>query len=188
MTTQHSQLNRLLNTVEAGRVIRYHAAPTVQPQTVGLHSWGVAVLALHITGGSASGGLLRECLMHDSAELFTGDAPFTAKRDNPALKDLHDWMDMEHRNCDLIPASAVAAVCRLDPHDTAILKICDTLEGLLWCRKTEFGFGKVVDRWVVAYSRCQEKFSGIVPIEEFSRADELFNELLASQTNQLDPV
>lgn len=175
-----NSIERILNTLEAGRVLRYHSAPTVQPQTDGLHSFGVAVLALYVTNGEASGALLRECIMHDTPELFTGDAPFPVKRDHQPIKDAYDELELAHRRMDLIPASGQQHVCTLDPHDAAVLKVCDTLEGLIWCRKTEQCFGAVRARWSHAYRRCQSKFAKCLSDAEWQNADQLFNYVLTA--------
>jgi hypothetical protein len=144
---------RAANTLESGRVARYHAAPSVAPQTVGLHSWGVAVLAVYITGGAPSAALLQQAIMHDAAEIFIGDVPFTVKRDHPEVK--RRFRELEIHIHDFLVMGAVS----LDPHDEAVLKVCDTLEGLIWCRKTEVaGNGFVTGRWVQALDYALKKF------------------------------
>ena len=42
------------NTLESGRVNRYHAAPTVAPQNDAHHQWNAAMLLLYITEGNCS--------------------------------------------------------------------------------------------------------------------------------------
>lgn len=159
---------RAANTLEAGRVVRYHAVPTVQPQNVGHHSWGVAIIALFITGGNASKELLTECLMHDSAELFTGDVPFTVKRDNADVKKRFDAMEDTVRLNELLLPPA-----DLSSHDAAVLKLADTLEGFIWCRKTEI-HGPVKDRWVAAFGRAIDKFAPVLGSQELHNATLLF--------------
>ncbi len=160
---------RAANTLESGRVRRYHAVPTVEVQTVGLHSWGVAVLCLYITGGNASRELLMQALLHDAAELYTGDVPFTIKRDVPSLKTALSLLE------DVAHASIVMDSVTLTPHDQAVLKLCDTVEGLVWCRKTEMT-GPVRDRWRQALNVAFEKFAGVLSTEELDRAVVLVNE------------
>lgn len=159
--------HRLLDTMEAGRVLRYHAAPSVQPQTVGLHSWGVMILALYITNGNASRELLIECAMHDSAEYFTGDVPFNVKRDNADVKKRFDAMEDTARNNELL-----LAPIDLDEHDKAVLKLADTLDGLIWCAKTEV-LGPIRDRWKASMRNGLDKFERVLSVEERSRASHI---------------
>ena len=155
---------RTLATIEAGRVKRYHAVPTVELQTIGLHSYGVAVLCLYLTDGTISTALLTAALLHDAPEIVTGDIPFTVKRDAPeikkALAPIEDWA---HRN-------VVMHKPELSPEEEAILKLADTIEGYLWCQKTESHMGPVKDRWVGALHDGLRKFADVVPEEVLARA------------------
>lgn len=155
--------HRAVNTLEAGRVTRYHAAPSVAPQNVAHHSWNVAVLALHITGGSASNNLIRECLMHDAAEYFTGDVPFTVKRDNADVKARFDAMEDTARENDL-----VLPPIELSERDAALLKICDTLDGFIWCAKMEKG-DLICGRWYESLNCALRKFAHLITTVELNR-------------------
>jgi len=62
-----------------GNVKRWHTVPTIQNQTVGHHSWGVAIIC-HVLWPNCSRDLLVAALQHDLAEHIVGDAPFPAKR------------------------------------------------------------------------------------------------------------
>ena len=154
---------RAANTLESGRVVRYHAVPTVGSQTVGLHAWGVAVLCIYVTNGTPSVELLTQALVHDAAELFTGDVPFTVKRDVPTAKLLYRQLEVIAHDNMVMPETG------LNPHDAAVLKLCDTLEGLIWCRKTETT-GPVRDRWSQALERALAKFSTVLTLAELERA------------------
>lgn len=159
---------RAATTLEAGRVLRYHAVPSVGSQNIAHHSWGVAVICLYLTGGKASSELLVEALMHDTAELFTGDIPFTVKRDRPDIKDTFDLMEDDAREAELlIPPQ------HLNDRDRALLKLADTLEGFIWCRKTEL-HGPVLGRWTEAFTKAQRKFSTVLTVEEITLAIVLF--------------
>lgn len=143
---------RALWALESGRVLRYHAAPTVQPQTDGLHSWGVGVIVWYLTAGQASANLLAACLLHDSPELHTGDIPFGVKRRSPAIKALLEEMEAEayeHLTLSHLP---------LTEAEQALLKIADTLEGLLWCKKNE-AHPVVLPRWQLSLEKAHEKFA-----------------------------
>lgn len=171
MTTE-----RALETLETGRVVRYHAAPTVQPQNVGHHSWGVAILVLYITNNTASPELLRECLMHDTAEYFTGDVPFTVKRDNVAVKTQLDLMEETARREFLLLGPIV-----LSDHDKAVLKLADTLDGFLWCFKTEAAPYTIRKRWEASFQIGVVKFSTVLTVDEIVRAQYIINSVLCSQ-------
>lgn len=171
-------IRRLINTLESGEVLRYHAAPGVTKQTDAHHAWGVAVLALHIVGYyEINKNLLVECLLHDSGELVTGDIPFTAKRHNPELGRQLNEFEATARKEDMM------GTVLLSEREHGILKICDTLEGLIWCFKEEnaktgrgFHRGQVYLRWCGAYVHAREKFNDFLSEEEWKRADAIFTE------------
>ncbi len=159
---------RICVTIETGRVSRYHAAPSVQPQTIAHHSWGVLMIALYITGGKASRNLMLECALHDTAEYFTGDSPYDAKLRAPKLKALLDTLEDEARHeqllCDPID---------LSPHDQAVLKMADTLEGFVWCVQTERG-NLIRNRWNNSFNKARLKFKPVLSSEEYARAKDIF--------------
>lgn len=142
---------RIENLLTSGRVIRYHAAPSVAPQTLDSHCWGVASLVWYLSNGLAPSGLLAESLFHDSGELSTGDIPFTVKRECPELKAMVNQMDAEFRiNHGMMPAT-------LRTVDTQLLKLADSLEGFIWCCQHEPN-GPVLLRWSFALSEAYSKF------------------------------
>lgn len=155
---------RARNTLDAGEVRRYHAVPSVAPQSVGLHSWGVAVICLYLTEGRASGVLLTEALLHDTEELFTGDIPFTVKRDVPAVKSMFAELSSVARANWLLPNKG-----SLLPKEEAILKLADTLDGLIWCRKHE-AHGPVGGRWSDSLDRACDKFLPLLQDDTIVRA------------------
>lgn len=162
-----SPLSRTCNTLEAGRVARYHAAPSVQPQTVGLHSYGVAIILLYLTEGTASAALLQAALLHDAPEIFTGDVPFTAKRRSRNLEvELLELEEQAHNHI-------VLPFPNLQPSEVALLKLADTLEGLIWCRKTEHAQGPVLARWVRALEDAHAKFATVLTLEVIHRSKAL---------------
>lgn len=143
---------RLANTLLSGLVTRYHAVPSVRPQTTGQHQWGVAVLMIYLTEAQCSVCALMEAVLHDTAELYTGDVPFTVKRDNPELKAAFDRLEKYHRENDLLEEVGLCNRSRM------LLKLCDTLEGLIWCACYEQVGGCVGPRWQEAYKKCTDKF------------------------------
>lgn len=172
----NATIPRLTQTLQAGEVVRYHAVPTVRPQTDALHSWNMLAIALFLTNGEASRELLIEIALHDTGELFVGDVPFTVKRDNPALGRQINQMEEQAR-----VESTMTGPLPLCEYDHAVLKICDTLEGFIWCAKYE-NVSRikdpelVVERWTMALERCGEKFRACVGEDVWSRALALYGE------------
>jgi 5'-deoxynucleotidase YfbR-like HD superfamily hydrolase len=157
------------NTLQAGEVVRYHAVPTVKPQNIAHHSWNVAIIALYLWPDLPR-KLLVELIAHDVDEYWTGDIPYTVKRDNPEIKEMfHDLAILARRNTTL-PADAT------DYQEEAILKIADTLDGFIWCAMNERN-GPVEGRWHEAYHRARVKFwVDVMEIHPdiWERADNLF--------------
>lgn len=136
-------ITKLENTLQAGAVQRYHATPMVASQSIAEHSWNVAIIYMELSRAckSTSDATIIDALFHDVAELYTGDVPFTVKREFPPVKDLYDQMEEKFMvNFIKSPASD------RQPHDTHkfLLKLADWLEGLRWCSYYEHGFGKPV--------------------------------------------
>lgn len=158
MPSQAFAPDRCLATVESGGVQRYHAVPSVlSKQRVDSHAWSVTMIVLCLTDGQASRDLLLHALLHDSAEIVTGDIPFTVKRTNPAMKKLADEMEAEAHADVLFPLPPL-------PHDDlAVLKIADTLDGWRWCQLHE-PRGPVSDRWLGAWRQAREKFKTLDPM------------------------
>lgn len=159
---------RALWAVESGRVLRYHAAPTVQPQTIGLHSWGVALIVMYLVGeeghpGTSTAKLMRAALLHDSPELHTGDIPFGVKRRSPEMKALLTEMEEEAYATLTFPMPGLNAA------EEAVLKIADTLEGLVWCKKCE-PVPIVLPRWQVSLEKAHEKFAPLLGPDIIARS------------------
>ena len=80
-------------------VKRFHTTHRTQEETVGHHSCNVAAILLRLDP-LCSRDLLVAALMHDVAEVYTGDVPAPFKWDNPHVKQgLDDGEDdyvMEH--------------------------------------------------------------------------------------------
>jgi len=71
----------------AGRIDRWHAHPTLHPQTVADHTYGVMQwLRCVVPEVALSKNLMLAALDHDVAEYWTGDIPYTAKRMYPDLQ------------------------------------------------------------------------------------------------------
>ena len=116
---------KLTETLQAGRVQRYHAAPVDKKQSVAEHSWGVAMILLEICFPSKS--LLKAALIHDAAEYYTGDLPSPVKRVSPEVKELFDALEDDGL------ALLELIMPDLDARETRLLKIADCLEGMYYC-------------------------------------------------------
>lgn len=132
-------ITKLENTLKAGAVQRYHATPLVKQQSVAEHSWNVAMIYMELSRacGFTSDASITEALFHDIGELFTGDVPFTLKREFPAVKNLYDGLE-EHYSKQFINRSSGE---RHLLHNF-LLKIADWLEGMRWCAYYEVGTEK----------------------------------------------
>lgn len=162
---------KLDNTLESGKVLRYHAAPTVQPQTDAHHQWNVAMLLLFITNNSCSRAAILEALMHDTGEyLGPGDVPFTAKRASSILKAEADHLEFRARE-----DTCILGHQTLTPEEGALVKLCDTLDGLVWCILHERRVGAVVRaRWTKAFLEALIKFKDLLTEEQVSRAKDVY--------------
>ena len=61
---------------------------------------------------------------------------------------------------------------KLTQAEVATLKLADTLDGLIWCRKTETR-GSVLGRWTEAMDIALQKYAGVVKPDVLMRAKEL---------------
>lgn len=171
----NTQLQRLINTLESGEVTRYHAVPSVRPQNLAHHCWNVQCILAYLLPdiGSREIPLMDEARLHDAAELYTGDIPFTVKRDNPEIKTLLYKLEEQARSEHL-----QETVCDLTSPQAAILKLADTLDGFIWCAKYERTEDSVLPRWHEAYNVAREKFWERIRTsygtETWMLADELF--------------
>jgi 5'-deoxynucleotidase YfbR-like HD superfamily hydrolase len=113
----------------ASLVRRYHTWPTVNVETVGQHSHGVAMIWCRLYGkpSGTDGHVLRHILEHDLAELWTGDAPFPAKARYPMMKAAH-----AHVETDANAALGVDTWGEFHPDTLARIKVCDLLQMYLF--------------------------------------------------------
>jgi 5'-deoxynucleotidase YfbR-like HD superfamily hydrolase len=134
------------NTVEfilaGAEVVRFHTVTTLQRETVGHHSHGVACLALLIDP-EASRSLLLAALFHDLAEHQTGDIPSPAKREYG----IGEQVDKLERR---LMREASIAFPELSPEDARTLKLADIAHGALFCLR-EMSLGN--RRMRAVYSR-----------------------------------
>ena len=106
-------------------VNRYHTMFTLQKETVGHHSHGVACLVLALDP-EASRELLIAALYHDLAEQYTGDIPSPAKRDYGIGDQVSE---LEER---LVKAAGLHWP-NLTEAEQRVLKLADLAHGALFC-------------------------------------------------------
>lgn len=134
-----------LNFIQSGAdVKRYHTVTTIQQETVGHHSHGVAVICL-LLDDNASRDLLIAALLHDLAEHQTGDIPSPAKRQYGIGDQVSDLEDR-------LLAEAGIPMPSLSDHEKRVLKLADIAQGALFCAREialgNRGLKKVFDRYI----------------------------------------
>lgn len=117
-----AQLEAVLN---GGNTARFHTVSTIRRNTVGQHSYGVAMLCFLLTQGNPSKQLLMAALTHDIAEQWTGDIPAPAKR---ALGIRAEFGRIEDE-----VLGKLALSFPTDANDTIVLKLADAMDGMLFC-------------------------------------------------------
>ena len=110
----------------AGRLVRYHTWPTIHKQTIGEHSWQVALIYEQIFG-PLSPPVERYIRLHDVAELVVGDIPFPVKSLNPDLKAEFDKVESQ-----ALLVMGVGALPELSDDDRKRIKVCDLLEMMVF--------------------------------------------------------
>lgn len=106
-------------------VQRYHTEPGMA-QSVGFHSYGVAVLIARFCNNPGV-SLLKAALYHDLGEQVVGDVPSMQKWAN---SDLAHTLDAAEE------AELIKHGCEypdLDSYQRLWLHTCDRLDGILWC-------------------------------------------------------
>lgn len=141
----------LNNILESGYVERFHAVPHISKQTTGHHAWGVAMIAYWLLPSISKLGLMY-ALVHDCAELETGDVPFTLKKKSNFVKTLFDKYEndfIKQNGIDFEP-------CELEK---AVVKLADMLEGY------NFSYNRVLSGERQAKRMCQQWHNAIVDFE-----------------------
>lgn len=109
-------------------VKRWHMIDTTRQQTLAEHSANVAVLAFYITAstpGMFFGGannVAAYALLHDIAEVFTGDIPSHTKTELRGVQELED---------DTLPAMFRT---EHSPNTRILVKMCDLADGIRFIR------------------------------------------------------
>lgn len=155
-------LNDTLKFIQAGAdVKRFHTKLTLQSETVGHHSHGVAMLCLLLDPFSRK-EVLAAALVHDLSEHITGDIPSPAKRE-------YGIGDQVNRLEESLLRSVGLSMPILSDGEIRTLKLADIFQGMLFCAR-ELSLGN---------SRMREVFDNYVSYAEAMRPVEqeleLFN-------------
>lgn len=105
----------------AGRVKRFHTHPCLNEQSIAEHSHRIATLYIELFGLPRA-EVLAYILWHDLGEWYSGDTPFTAKRENQDLKDAVN--SAEKKGLETLGIT----MPELKNDEWARFKICDMLE------------------------------------------------------------
>jgi len=114
------------------KVKRFHTQPRIHEDSVGLHSANVAALVL-VFDPDCRKEVLVEALMHDVAEVETGDTPATVKNWEE-LRVALEYLEARFRANNLIPTP------KLTKEEQGLLHFVDRLESLISAQE-EFNMG-----------------------------------------------
>lgn len=135
------ELTKLLETLDSGGIMRFHACPKMRKQRLSDHMWKVALIAQYLLPKISKDALLY-ALTHDSIELVTGDIPATLKWEFPEIKDVLKGIESKY-------SSAPSTVSELEK---LAIKLADFIDGMLFCYDSYNDGCKeaktIFDRWV----------------------------------------
>lgn len=149
----------------AGRTKRYHTRDTHNIQTVAEHSWGVAMILLHVFP-QATPEMVLIALAHDLPEADTGDLPAPFKWANPAVvphleKAEASWFSKHGLSHSM---SSLAS---------DIIRYCDIAELVMFClreiRSGNIDMIDILDRGVVVMNNLAKELKDTGNITEFTR-------------------
>ena len=119
--------------IKGSEVVRYHTVYTLQRETVGHHSHGVAMLCFILHQGPPRAALLKAALLHDLAEHVTGDIPSPAKR----LYGIGGQVSSVESE---LLQDVGFGLPQLTLYEGRILKLADIAQGALFCaREVQLG-------------------------------------------------
>jgi len=124
-------LTALQTVYDAGLVQRCHTLPTLVPNSVGRHSYGVAWALLWLAGNvPVPTQLLLAALAHDVPELVTGDIPHTMKHHagRPFAEAVRTT------ETDFMSRLGINFDAALTTHQCLLLHVADAVDGALMCR------------------------------------------------------
>ena len=114
--------NQIQFYLSGSEVSRYHTVRTIQGETVGHHSHGVAVFCYLLSEQKPSAGLLMSANFHDLAEHVTGDLPSPSKKAYGIGEQVNE---LENKLL-----TEVGFELKLSERERRILKLADIYQGL----------------------------------------------------------
>ncbi len=148
--------DKILFMLKGSEVERYHTLKTLQTETVGHHSFLVAMFCWLLTPSNPT--LVLAALMHDLAEHETGDMPAPAKRK------LNMSDQMAALEDDILGRAGFGV--RLLYEEQRTLKLADCFAGMLFCtRERALGNKGVEEVWSRYLSYVTEEHSDQVEQE-----------------------
>jgi 5'-deoxynucleotidase YfbR-like HD superfamily hydrolase len=127
-------LNKIKFIVDGSEVKRFHTIRTVGIETVGHHSFLVAMLC-RMLSVNCSNTLLLAALTHDLAECIMGDIPAPIKAKTNLGKTEEELLD----------DAGLEYVKMLTTEERRVLMLADRLAGLIFCRQ-EISMGNTLIR------------------------------------------
>lgn len=115
-----------------GETQRFHTALTIQSDTVGHHSFGVAWMVWMLMESTPSMHLIMAALAHDLPEHHTGDIPGPAKRSMGIREQMHTE--------ESILLTKAGMDFSLTSEENRVLKMADSMDGMIFCVR-ERGMG-----------------------------------------------
>lgn len=145
---------------------RYHTIRTLQRETVGHHSHGVAMFAVLLGGGEA---VIRAALFHDLAEHVLGDIPSPAKKKYGIGEQVNELEEQ------LLKGVGFSA--ELGDVSKRILKFADIFQGMTFCtREVKMGNTKLAAVFYRYKTYAEELMPFGVERDIFDSILEMWNE------------
>lgn len=146
------KLEQFKKAIEGGEVRRFHGHPVNIHQTNMHHGARVALIAQEIhpyPNGNLSAEFLLYCILHDTAEVETGDIPSPAKTKYPQLKQVSDEIHEQFMHD--------AGFYKLSSYEYALLKVADYLETMLYCcEEKDLGNRQMQEVFRVCWVRVED--------------------------------
>ena len=173
---------RTVNVLLSGEVQRFHATPSVDSQTVAHHSFGVAAILVGFGCmlDPDDRWLMSEAILHDAPEYFTGDIPFTVKRERTDVRAAVEQMEL--RAC----MDHLFVNSRLTPRQHVLLKLADMLEGLRWCLSGHERGSMIASRWNTAVWEHLMHNAGLLARHEVERVWAVYRRIASNHFESLD--
>lgn len=158
--------NRIEFFLDGAETERYHTIRTLQRETVGHHSHGVAMFVILLGGGE---GVLRAALYHDLAEHILGDIPSPAKKKYGIGEQVNELEEQILKG--------VGFSAELTGDDKRKLKFADIFQGMSFCtREVKMGNAKLASVFYRYKTYAEELMPCGVEREIYDALLEIWNE------------